>query len=133
MGGTGIQAGVLPSPWTIAAHGRYQFAAYGGNIGYVWLEDVYHKANPGPVSTQNPNDTLSYDAALTQNPSTNVLNARLGLTIKRLDVSLFANKVLNSHPLLGRFHALAFDDRLQATTLRPLTIGVTMTLALSHQ
>src|SRR6266478_1022663 len=133
VGGTGIQAGVLPSPWTIAAHGRYQFAAYGGNIGYVWLEDVYHKANPGPVSTQNPNDTLSYDAALTQNPSTNVLNARLGLTVNKLDISLFANKVLNSHPLLGRFHALAFDDRLQATTLRPLTIGVTMTLALSRQ
>ena len=130
VGGTGIQAGVLPSPWTISAHGRYQFATYGGSNGYVWLEDVYHAANPGPVSTQNPNDTLSYDAALTQNPSTNVLNARLGVTIGKLDLSLFANNVLNSHPLLDRFHALAFDDRLQARTLRPLTIGLTMTLGL---
>jgi iron complex outermembrane receptor protein len=130
VGGTGIQAGVLPSPWTITARGRYQFATFGGSNGYVWLEDVYHKANPGPVSTQNPNDTLSYDALLTQNPSTNVLNARLGVMIGKLDLSLFANNVLNSHPLLGRFHALASDDRLQATTLRPLTLGLTMTLGL---
>jgi hypothetical protein len=99
-----------------AAHGRYQFATYGGTTGYVWLQDVYHEANPGPVSTQNPRDTLSYDAALTQNPSTNVLNARLGVTIGKLDLSLFVNNLLNSHPLLDHFHALAFDDRLQATT-----------------
>jgi len=130
VGGTGIQAGVLPSPWTLAAHGRYRFATYGASTAYVWLEDVYHKANPGPVSTQNPNDTLSYDAALTPDPSTNVLNARLGITVGGLDVSVFANNVLNSHPLLGRFHALAFDDRLQASTLRPRTVGLTLSLAL---
>jgi iron complex outermembrane recepter protein len=130
VGGTGISAGAIPSPWTITAHGRYQFATYGGSDGYVWLEDVYRKANPGPVPEQNPNDTLSYDAALTQNPSTNVLNARLGVTIGKLDLSLFANNVMNSHPLLDRFHSLAVDDRLQATTLRPLTIGLTMTLGL---
>jgi outer membrane receptor protein involved in Fe transport len=130
VGGTSIQAGVLPSPWTISAHGRYQFATYGGSNGYVWFQDVYHEANPGPVSTQNPKDTLSYDAALTQHPSTNVLNARLGVMIGKLDLSLFANNVLNSHPLLDRFHALALDDRLQASTLRPLTLGLTMTLGL---
>jgi len=56
--------------------------------------------------------------------------ARLGITVGGLDVSVFANNVLNSHPLLGRFHALAFDDRLQASTLRPRTVGLTLSLAL---
>jgi len=103
VGGTGIQAGVLPSPWTITARGRYQFATFGGSNGMYGSKTCISRAIPGPVSTQNPNDTLSYDALLTENPSTNVLNARLGVMIGKLDLSLFANTCLNSHPLLDVF------------------------------
>lgn len=133
VGGTGPADGTLITPWTLRANGKYTFNVFDGHSGYVWIEDVFHSANPGPVSTQNPADTLNYNPLLTPNPSTNLLNARAGLVFGNLDVSLFANNVLNSHPELSLYHALSnngkiSDNRISAFTTRPLTVGFTATL-----
>ena len=132
VGGNGIADGALPTPWTVSAHGRFGFPLFSSNGGYLWLEDVYHSHNSGPVASHQPG-ALSYDPALPTNPTTNVVNARLGVQIRTLDLSLFANNMFNSHPVLSEFHALSqnngvLDNRLSAVTWRPLTVGVTLRL-----
>jgi iron complex outermembrane recepter protein len=58
-------------------------------------------------------------------PSTNVLNLRTGVRLEGLDLSLFIDNALNSHPQLSLQHTNPGDTRFQAVTFRPLTFGVT--------
>ena len=50
-----------------------------------------------------------------------------GARIGGLDVSLFANNVLNNHPLLSLGHDTVGDVNYRSTTFRPLTVGITAT------
>jgi iron complex outermembrane recepter protein len=92
---------------------------------YLWLEDAYHSKNNGPFSTQNPANIIVYDPGLVSDPATNMVNLRTGLRFTNLDVSLFLDNALNSHPQLSLEHTNPGDPRFQAVTFRPLTLGLT--------
>ena len=121
-GASDISGAAVP-PWSVGLSGEYDFRAFNRN-GYFSLQDVFHSRNNGPFQTKDPRNTLDYDPMLPTDPSTNLLNLRLGLRFEHVDAMLFANNVLNSHPQLATNHTLPGDMRLEAGTFRPLTIGI---------
>src|SRR5262249_21357240 len=127
IAGASLLSGPAVPPWSVTASGEYDFTAFGRNA-YVSLQDIFHSRNNGPFSTKNPANDLVYDPGLPTDPSTNVLNVRFGLRDDHIDVKLFVNNALNAHPQLSVNHALPGDPRLLATTIRPLTAGISVTL-----
>jgi iron complex outermembrane recepter protein len=127
IGGPGISTGAAVPPWTVTANVEHTFSIFDKSA-YLWLEDVYHSANPGPFSTQEKANIVVYDPGLLPDPSTNVVNLRTGLRFNGYDVSLFANNLTDAHPQLSLLHTNPGDPRFQAVTLRPLTIGITAAL-----
>jgi hypothetical protein len=89
-----------------------------GKQGYLWLEDAYHSKNNGPFSTHDPADIVVSDKDLVPDPATNMLNLRAGVRFTHLDLSLFLNNALNSHPQLSLEHTNPGDPRYQAATRR---------------
>jgi outer membrane receptor protein involved in Fe transport len=114
------------SPWNLTGSVRYSFDAFGGRRAYVRVEDIFRSRNPGPFNTQIP-AAVSYDLTIPANPSTNLLNARLGLDISPVELVVFLNNALNSHPLLNRYHDTAASGLYTDTTLRPRTFGISGT------
>ena len=124
IGGPAISTGSAVPPLTVTVSGEYTIPL-GDKQGYLWLEDAYHSKNNGPFSTHNPANIIVYDPALVSDPSTNMLNMRAGVRFTHLDLSLFMNNALNSHPQLSLEHTNPGDPRFSAVTFRPLTVGVT--------
>jgi iron complex outermembrane recepter protein len=124
IGGPAISTGSAVPPWTVTASGEYTFNLLGKQM-YAWAEDAYHSKNNGPFSTHNPANIIVYDPQLVPDPSTNLLNMRAGVRLQGLDLSLFVDNLLNSHPQLSLSHTNPGDPRFQAVTFRPLTYGVT--------
>jgi outer membrane receptor protein involved in Fe transport len=129
-GGTLVDAGDVigtppnvGSPWNLTESAQYDFEV-GGRRGFARIEDVFHSHNTGPFDSQIPGRVL-YTPDIPSNPAYNQLNGRLGLRFGLIDMSLFANNLLNAHPALGRYQDSVFSNLFTDTTLRPRTIGVT--------
>jgi iron complex outermembrane receptor protein len=112
------------SPWNITGSIRYGFTILNDHDAYVRAEDIFHSKNPGPFNSDIPASSL-YLPLIPANPSTNQLNLRTGIAWSKLDISLFVNNVLNSHPALGRYQDTFTTRLFTDTTFRPLTGGVT--------
>jgi iron complex outermembrane recepter protein len=122
----GDQVGFLPfvhAPWDIDTAANYELPLPNGQKAHARIEYQYHSRNPGPFLNQittSPN----YSPQEAQDPATNLVNARLGWSKSRLDVSLFCNNVFNSHPLLDRY-GQSTVEAVTYGTFRPRTVGVT--------
>ncbi len=112
------------TPWDLAATFEYDFRTPGEHSGYARVEEIFHSANNGPFTYQHET-AYDYDPTLEPNPATNVLNMRIGVVLSGLDLSVFADNLLNSHPQLGYSHATVVSPVYNATTFRPLTAGLT--------
>jgi iron complex outermembrane recepter protein len=115
----------LPVPWTLILSSRYDVPVSATISGYIWVQDIYHSNTPGPFSNDIPT-SLSYFPELTANPATNVMNLRIGGVQGKLDVSLFLNNVLNSHPNLAKYQDTTTSTIIDYATLRPRTLGLTV-------
>ena len=73
-------------------------------------------------TTVNPN----YEPLITPDPPTHLVNARLGYTRNKLDVTLFCNNLFNSLPELGAFQLPATSNLVTYNTFRPRTIGLSV-------
>lgn len=109
------------SPWTVALSGTYRRKVLGDHDGYVRLD--YDFKGRGPRA--NP-VVSSFDPAIPPHPITKLLNLRAGVKVEAVDVSVFANNLLNSHPQDLTHDALG-SPLFYASTLRPRTIGITAT------
>jgi iron complex outermembrane recepter protein len=112
------------TPWDVILSARYDLPFYADFKPYARLEEIYHSQNSGPYTYQHP-EAYDYDPTLTPNPAISLLNFRAGVLLSGVDVSLFANNLLDSHPQLGLSHGVTTSPVYNATTLRPTTIGVT--------
>lgn len=127
VAGASDTSGPPVPPWSISLSGEYDFRMFDRDL-YLSLQDVFDSRNNGPFFTHDPNNVELYDPSLPTDPSTNLLNLRLGWRlIDGWNVKLYANNVLNAHPQLSVNHALPSDPRLSASTFRPLTIGISAT------
>jgi len=113
------------SPWNLTGSVHYSFDAF-GRRDYVRVEDIYRSHNDGPYNTHVVG-SASYDLTIPANPSTNLLNLRLGLDTDSLQIAVFVNNLLDSTPMLNRYHETAESELYTDTTLRPRTLGISGT------
>jgi outer membrane receptor protein involved in Fe transport len=101
---------------------NYQAPLTARLMGYAHIENRYSSRNNRLVPAEDPT-TESYDPDVQTNPSINQLDARLGVKVSNgVDISLFANNLLNAHPVLNEYLGL-IDITSGAFTIAPLTIG----------
>jgi outer membrane receptor protein involved in Fe transport len=111
------------SPRNLTASAEYALSVLGRDA-YLRAEDIFHSRNTGPFNTMIPG-SAGYAPLIPANPATNLVNARAGVDLQGVDLSLFANNLFNSHPLLGRYQDTVTSLLFTDTTLRPRTVGVT--------
>jgi outer membrane receptor protein involved in Fe transport len=110
------------SPWNLTVELNYQAPLAPRLLGYAHLEDRYSSKNNRLVPAEDPT-TDSYDPDVETNPSINQVDARVGVKISGgLDLSLFANNLLNAHPILNEYLGL-IDITSGAFTIPPRTFG----------
>jgi hypothetical protein len=127
---TGDKIGYPPQvnpPWDVDTLANYDFPLPDSAKLYVRGEYQYHSQNPGPFRTQIPTGP-AYFPQLAADPSTHLVNMRLGYVRNRLDVSLFVDNAFNSQPLLGKFLWSSSSTLVAYDTFRPRTVGLTATL-----
>jgi iron complex outermembrane receptor protein len=116
---------IVGSPWTGAFSAQYNFMAFGEHDSYARIDYQYQSGQSGITpgtdvanGTFNPNNVF-------QVPETNLVSVRIGSKLADLDLSLFANNLLNSHTILSRSSPPGAVLLYQMTTFRPRTVGVT--------
>jgi iron complex outermembrane recepter protein len=117
-------AGAGSAPWTSTDSIDYRFQLHGQNL-RLHVEDIFKSHDGGTFSWMHPDATF-YSTTLTSNPSTNLINGRLNLTLGRCDLALYADNILDSHPTLYRFQDTPQSLLYQALGLRPRTVGLSV-------
>ena len=122
--------GAIP-PWTITASAEYTFGLMTHDA-YFRVEDTFRSKNNGRFAQQDPANPVVYDPLTYSEPSTNVVNLKLGVRFGGFDASLFADNLANAHPLMAPFHVGIrgpndSDPRYFFQTFTPRTIGVNLT------
>jgi iron complex outermembrane receptor protein len=124
----GDKVGFLPqviAPWNVNLAAEYKFALPNSDKVRVRIEDQYNSHNPGPFENGIVGGA-NYVPLDRSDPATNLVNARIGYTMGKLDASIFANNVFNSHPLIGTlsYFSISSTYRIANSTFRPFTLGV---------
>lgn len=112
-------------PWTASVTTEYRHdlgAIWDGAKSYIRADYRWLDAIPA----QDPN-VVTYDAIISENrnPAYGVLNMRVGVLHGGLDVSAYVNNLTKEHPVLGFYHDLYGEPLYYASTIRPLTVGLT--------
>jgi outer membrane receptor protein involved in Fe transport len=112
------------SPWTVSFGAQYNFT-FGDLPGLVRLDYEFASRRTKPIPAEDPGiDPTFYDPGLVPDPATHELSMRAAVTLRNWDLAIYAENLLNAHPQLGLTHQDQFTQLYEATTLRPLTIGV---------
>lgn len=111
------------TPWKLALALTYNFDVL-GNEGYIRGQYEYGARRSDMMPTQDPT-TSQYNAAVPFVPENHMVRLRAGVDLGNLDVSVFANNLLNSAPLLSR-SAYGNSQYFMVSTWRPRTYGVTL-------
>jgi iron complex outermembrane receptor protein len=111
------------APWSMHFSGEYEFMVSARDF-YVRADYTRNTHDNTPVNIDSP----LVDPDIPRAPATSVLDLRAGVRLGDLDISLFANNVLNDNPLLSLGHDDAGSGFYRSTTFRPRTIGITATL-----
>lgn len=110
------------APWSFHLSGEYAFK--------IGLQDAYVRADHTRTTHDStPLDLSSplVDPDLPRAPATAVLDLRAGARFGGLDISLFADNVLNDHPLQALGHDALGNVNYRSVSFRPRTIGLTAT------
>ena len=116
------------APWSLSASLDYEFPKFLNRAPYFHLIYTYSTAQTGLIPYQNPNNGVS-DPTLTGIPVSKDLSLRAGLRWNGMDVSLFANNLLDQHPVLfdARDFAAPAVQLYFNRSVTPRTIGLTWT------
>jgi outer membrane receptor protein involved in Fe transport len=116
------ETGATPVPWTLSIGAQYNFHLFEKDA-FLRLDDEFDSKLNKPTIAMDP-ATAYYDPGLVNNPATNLLNLRAGVTFNQASFALFINNVLNSHPQLNLTHQDSDTLLYEAQTFRPLTVGL---------
>ena len=114
------------APWTFLASVEYGLPAWANRNPYLRLDYQLTTAQTALQPIQDPNNGVS-DPTYTGLPQTRNLSLRTGLRWGGFDVSMFAQNLTNSHPLLSHTRDTNSSDLFYDHTIRPRTIGITTT------
>lgn len=112
-------------PWTIAVGGQYDLAAFGHDV-YLRGDVQYSSRLKRPTPSRDP-AVRNYDPALVAPAARTFVSLRAGTEIGAANVSLFVDNLLDSAPQLSRTHSDSDTVLFSETTLRPRTVGLTLT------
>ena len=114
-------------PWQITTTVEYSVPVQNGSA-YIRGIDQYASRNNGRYSKLDNPLTSGFDPAGQRNEGFHSASLRLGWRDDTFDLSLFADNVFNSHPQLNYVsNAFPTDTTYYANTLRPRTVGLTLT------
>ena len=117
------------APWSFMAAAEQTFLIWKGRNPYLRADFQYTTRQSALLPEQDANNALN-DLSLPGLPVTRNLQLRAGLRWNGYDISVFANNVLDQHPLLFETRDIANDqtDNLYfGRSVRPRTLGVTAT------
>jgi hypothetical protein len=123
---------LLGAPWSFTMSGEYHFPEWVGRMPYFRLDFAHSTAQRSLLQGQDPRNGL-YDSTLPGLPIVNNLSARAGVRFSGVDLSVYADNVTNSDPLMFEARDIAplggptTDDLYFARGVRPRTIGMTAT------
>ncbi len=123
---SGMTLGV--APWTSTTALQYNFSL-AQRSAYLRADYMFRSHNKGVSQRQDPAAPTTYDPAIPLDPLTRQLNLRGGVTLDvldGLDVALFVQNATNERPELSLFHTTPASSLYTAGTVRPRTIGMTM-------
>lgn len=116
----------IPSPpWTISLHGQYDFSFWERHDAYVRADFDYRSKQTSLTPFLDPRNG-GIDPTISNPPAINALSMRAGYRFNGVDLSVFANNVLDQHVWAGR----RSRDNNSATIyrshiVRPRTFGLT--------
>jgi iron complex outermembrane recepter protein len=120
-------------PWTLSLGLQYDFNLHGRKA-FIRFDDQYRSHNPNPLPSTDAalyqgQHTISYDAALINDPATNQASARMGWSLsKQIEGALFVNNLFNAHPLLNLAHQDAYTATFVRNSFTPRTFGVSFNI-----
>ena len=120
---------LVGAPWTILASAEKSFGEWNGRTPYARADYQFTNAQTALLPGQSNRNAL-YDETIPGLPMTKNLQLRAGFRWSGYDVSLFADNVLDQHPVLFKSRDIADDatDQLYfGRGVRPRTVGVTAT------
>jgi iron complex outermembrane recepter protein len=113
-------------PWKLNVSAEYALPGFGDKSPYLRLDDQFSGSQSGLSPIQDANNGTA-DPTLPSLAATNNLSLRAGLRWNGFDVSLFANNVLNSLPVLVTARDTTATSLYYERTWRPRTLGLTGT------
>ena len=116
-------------PWSVTASIERDFTVTSGIEASIRAEFVYHSQNPGPFLTEHPGSP-DYRPEASADPETRLLNARAILSSARFQTAIFVDNALDAQPTLGRTNVCCNDPQFTASTFRPRTVGISVTMRL---
>jgi outer membrane receptor protein involved in Fe transport len=114
------------APWNLSLSSQFDFNAF-DHKSYLRFDYSYTAKDPGETPPRDPRNLTLYDPGLVADPAVRLLNARIGTQFAGFDVSLFARNLLNDTPPLGLNHDAVGDPLYYGVTVRPRTVGITLT------
>lgn len=118
---------IAGSPWNLAAAMQYEFGVGAAADGYARLDYQYRSNQSDRVAANNPaNGSFNAVNVFTQ-PEQGLLSMRIGAKWSGLDVSLFANNLLNDDTVLARDASNGQPTLYREVIARPRTYGLTAT------
>jgi iron complex outermembrane recepter protein len=112
------------APWTVIASAEYNLPAFDSREPYLRLDYQFTSAQTALQPIQDPNNGVS-DPTYTGLPDTKNLSVRAGFRWSGMDLSLFAQNLTDSHPVLSHTRDTIGSDLFYDHTTRPRTIGIT--------
>ncbi len=109
-------------PWTVTASGQYDFNLFGVPA-FARIDWSFTTQRTAPIPNEDYR-TAFYDPHLIPDPNTSLFNLRFGATVKNWDLQCYVNNVFNSHPQLNYQHQDEYTTLYEATTFRPITVGL---------
>jgi outer membrane receptor protein involved in Fe transport len=119
----GTGDGLPGSPWTFSLGAQFSQNLFGRDA-YIRADYTYSSRTRDNVPNLDP-ITNSFDPALLPDQVVNEVDMRAGMQFGDVNLALFANNLLNAHPILGLNHQDQFTLLMEARTLTPRTIGLT--------
>ncbi len=114
------------APWTFLASAQYSFRLVDNRQPYLRIDYQYTAAQTALQPIQDPNNGVS-DPTYTGLPQFQLLSLRAGLRWGGTDLSLFAQNLTDSHPVLTHTRDTNTSDLFYDHTIRPRTLGITVT------
>lgn len=115
----------VPAPWNATLMADYRRPLTPAIAGYLEADDNFSSRNPGPFTESDPN-AVNYSPGFRSDPSTNRLNASIGIIRSGVKVGILLQNAFNSLPTLHINSDDARSSLYYAYTYPPRTIGLTV-------